>query len=439
MKIFIIALRNVNRQKKRSFLLGGAIAFGIMIVTLINGFAGSFMENVADNFSQLFAGHIFIEGVEKTEEGKSIALVRDETILLETVREEGIPVQYINKRSAFGGTVFFQGKSVQQQVVGISWDEEEFLKDRLHLVDGGFENMELKKGIILSQNVAAKLKVEINDTIDIRLRTVFGQLNVGDFVVAAISYDPGLFGSISAYANLEYVNELLTLAPWEYQTLGLFLDDIRLMDVEVQRLYQALGEKVELFERKETVEENPFMAMMRQGEEEEWEGIRYRLFTLNDFLKELEQIVITLNIASVVILLVLLVIIMVGITNTFRMIMYERIKEIGTMRALGMQQGGVKSIFLLEALFLSLGGAITGLFTAGIIMFGLSKIYWGLGTPLSLLMKNGYLTFSIQTGQALMYVIIVALFTLAAAYIPTRKAAKMKPVEALYNIGTFRR
>ena len=51
-----IALRNLNRQKKRSILLGGAIAFGIMIVTLINGFAGSLSPNLSQNFAHLLAG-----------------------------------------------------------------------------------------------------------------------------------------------------------------------------------------------------------------------------------------------------------------------------------------------------------------------------------------------------------------------------------------------
>ena len=48
-----IAFRNLNRQKKRSFLLGGAIAFGILIVTLVNMFTGGLMENVQDNFAYI--------------------------------------------------------------------------------------------------------------------------------------------------------------------------------------------------------------------------------------------------------------------------------------------------------------------------------------------------------------------------------------------------
>ena len=49
MTILRIAVRNLNRQKKRSFLLGGAIAFGVLVITLVNGFAGGFVTNIRHN------------------------------------------------------------------------------------------------------------------------------------------------------------------------------------------------------------------------------------------------------------------------------------------------------------------------------------------------------------------------------------------------------
>ena len=70
METIKLALRNLTRQKKRTFLLGGAVAFGIMIVTIINGFAGAFVQNVSENFANLEAGHIFVEGIEKSSSGR---------------------------------------------------------------------------------------------------------------------------------------------------------------------------------------------------------------------------------------------------------------------------------------------------------------------------------------------------------------------------------
>ena len=113
------------------------------------------------------------------------------------------------------------------------------------------------------------------------------------------------------------------------------------------------------------------------------------------------------------------------------MIMIERIKEIGTMRALGMQKGGVRNLFLLEAVLLSLGGALGGLILAGIAMFVLSRIFWGLDSPIFILLDNGYMTFRLVPLQVLLHFGIVSILTVVAALIPARKAAAMPPVDAL--------
>ena len=136
LKTVLIALRNLNRQKRRTFLLGGAIAFGITIVTLINGFAGSFVENVSENFSNILAGHIFVQGVEKTTDGKEQWRIADDDILLEIVAEQEMPVTFVSKRSEFTGALIFQGESIRQTVVGVDWDEERYLRERLVLLEG---------------------------------------------------------------------------------------------------------------------------------------------------------------------------------------------------------------------------------------------------------------------------------------------------------------
>lgn len=441
MKMILIALRNLNRQKRRTYLLGGAIAFGVAIVTLINGFAGSFVENVSENFSQLLAGHIFVAGRERLPDGRERRLIRDDAALTQPLDELDLPVVTYTRRSEFTGALIFQGESVRQSVVGADWDEEEFLRERLVLLEGSFENMlrtnleGRRNGIILTRDIADRLNAQVNDRVIVRMQTIDGQQNVGEFAVAAISYDPGLFGSLSAYADLDYVNELLVVPAGSYQTLGIFLEEIDQIEAAADRYYAALGGEVQLFERTNTEEgENPVAQLFADEDEEVWEGTRYRVYTLNDILSEVDQIVTLLNQAAFVILLVLFIIIMVGITNTFRMIMYERVREIGTMRALGMQRRRVLGSFLLEALFLALGGVVAGVVVAGGIMLVLSQIYLGLDSPIFILLKNGYFTFRLLPSQVAFNAFVVASLTILAAFIPSRKAALMKPVDALRSI-----
>ena len=439
MKLVLIALRNLKRQKRRTVLLGGAIAFGILIVTLINGFAGSFVTNVSENFSQLLAGHLFVSAVERTDDGRERRIVGDEQPILDALDASGIPVVTVTRRSDFSGSLAFQGNSVRQNVVGADWTREQFLRERLVLVDGSFENMlrtsadGRRNGVILTAEIARRLNVEIDDRVIVRLRTVDGQQNVGEFAVAAISFDPGLFGQLSAYADLDYVNELLVVPADSYQTIGVFIPDIQAIEQAAETLYAALAERADVFPRPSRTDdpENPVAALFDTGEDEEWTGTRYRLLTLNDILSEVQQIVRLLNGAALVILLVLFLIIMVGITNTFRMIMFERVKEIGTMRALGMQRPRVLLSFLLEAGFLAVGGIVVGLALAGIVMFFVSRIFMGLDSPIFILLKNGYFTFRLLPAQVALNAIVVTTLTVLAAYIPSRKAAQMRPVDAL--------
>ena len=428
-----IALRNLTRQKKRTILLAAAIAFGLYIITMINGFTGSFIENVSENFSDLMAGHIFIEGVEKSESGKTLSLVRNDDKLMAAIEETAVPWKYLTKRSDMNATLIFEGEDAQQQVTGADWDSEEYFKERIILKEGTFDDLQAEQqGIILSDKAAEKLNVEIGDRMLVKCRTFTGQQNVGEFVLSATMIDASLLGGSTAYANISYVNELLNLGRDEYMSLGIYLDDPDLIDDSADRLYENLLTKVSLFDRTAADDdENMIIAMLEQADEEEWDGLRFRLVTLNDIMKEVQQIVDVLNTAALIILLVLFGIIMVGVTNTFRMVLMERTREIGTMRAVGMQRGIVRKLFLYEAFLIAVIGVITGLVLAGVTMFILMQIYWGVDTPAFMLMKNGYMTFRISGWQVLFNFVIVSALTLLAAFFPSNKAAGLQPADAL--------
>lgn len=427
-----IAFRNLNRQKKRSFLLGGAIAFGLMIIIMLTAFTAGVVVNVRQNGSLLLAGHIFLIGMEKTESGMVTNVIRDDTFIRDTLKELDIEVKSIAKCSSFTGTLIFEDEYLQQKIDGIEPEKEENLKERLVLKEGTFDALSSDpRALIISEKVATQLNAAVGDNILVKLTTSTGQVNVGEFILKGISIDPGMMGFSGCYANLEYVNELLNIGRNESTLLGIFLNDFKKIDIEMDRLYTALSQKVNLFER--TSDKEGFASLRGGSIEGEWEGMKYQLLSINDLLSRLNQLSDILNIVGVVVLLILLLIIMVGITNTFRMIIHERIREIGTMRALGMQRNGVRNIFLFEAFFLSLGGAAAGFLAALIIMFCVSLIEFGMG-PLFIVMKNGHFYFNIIPAQVILYFALVAGMTLAAAFIPARKAARIDPAHALRTI-----
>jgi putative ABC transport system permease protein len=434
--IVSMALRNLNRQKKRTVLLGGAIAFGVMIITIIDAFAGAFMQNVSTNFADIAAGHIFVSGSEQTATGKSYAVIHDDTALVQVLKETAIPAEYVSKRSMAQGTLIFESKKTQVNVQGVDFGSERYLTDRLILSQGSFKAMSNPQGLILSEQTARKLNAQVGDSLILQLTTVTGQQNVGDLTLVATTPDNGLMSGFSAYANIAYINELLNLAPNEYQTMGIFLPSLSGMDRYADAYYKDLKTKVNVKERVKATDRpamgGPMAAMFGGGKtEEKWSGVRYSVTTLDDMLSSVKQIVNVLNSVSLGILIVLFLIIMVGILNTFRMTMFERIREIGTMRAIGMQRQQVRSLFILEALFLAFAGMVVGLIVAAIVMGILSLFNLGVNTPLFMILRKGHFTFRLPVWRGVMNVVIITALTLIAAALPARAAARLEPAQAL--------
>jgi putative ABC transport system permease protein len=434
-----IAFKNLNRQKKRSFLLGGAIAFGIMIVTVIDGFAGAFVDNLAGNMADLFAGHVFVEGVEKSPSKKAIEIIRDDHVINQALAASGIGMRLVQKRSGADATLVFEGKKANQSIMGADFAGESYLRKRLVLKEGEYEDLFEPRSLVLSEKVAKKIKAELGDKILVQMKTVAGQNNVGEFTLRGLTFDMGIFSNMLAYASREYLNELLALGPSEYQMYGVMLQDISKAEEARVALTAALKERAQVFELTGAtassgsgmMQQSRYMKLRNLAKKETWSGPKYRIFTINDMISQVEEIVKVLDTASLVILAVLFLIIMVGISNTFRMVMFERIREIGTMRALGMQRPAVKRLFLLESGFLAAGGTAAGMAAAGIAMLILSLFNFGTSTFFSLFMRNGHLTFSVGPGQAALNFAIVLFLTLLAAWFPARKASRLEPAEAL--------
>ncbi|MEU6993264.1 FtsX-like permease family protein [Streptomyces sp. NPDC046465] len=118
------------------------------------------------------------------------------------------------------------------------------------------------------------------------------------------------------------------------------------------------------------------------------------------------------------------------IINTFSMLVAQRTREIGLMRAIGSSRKQVNRSVLVEALLLGVFGSILGV-GAGIgLAVGLMKLMSGMGMELS----TGDLTVSWTTPVVGMVLGIVV--TVLAAYLPARRAGKVSPMAALRDAGT---
>ncbi|MFT2018447.1 ABC transporter permease [Streptomyces sp. 796.1] len=118
------------------------------------------------------------------------------------------------------------------------------------------------------------------------------------------------------------------------------------------------------------------------------------------------------------------------IVNTFSMLVAQRTREIGLMRAIGSSRRQVNRSVLFEALLLGIVGSILGVAGGIGLAIGLMKLMGTMGLNLD----TSELT--IKTATPVVGLVIGVLTTVVAAYIPARRAGKISPMAALRDAGT---
>jgi ABC-type lipoprotein release transport system permease subunit len=165
---------------------------------------------------------------------------------------------------------------------------------------------------------------------------------------------------------------------------------------------------------------------------ESWKGARLDVSTMFETASAIVDLQRGLNTVSIVAVLVLFFVILIGVVNTMRMSIRERTREIGTNRAIGMQRRDVRSVFVLEVVFLAVLAAAVGV----ALGFGLMALLHSLtielkDNPFSLFFVNKHLHF-VPTPLAIVgnFLVIVAI-ALLIAFFTARRAARLRAAEAL--------
>jgi len=117
--------------------------------------------------------------------------------------------------------------------------------------------------------------------------------------------------------------------------------------------------------------------------------------------------------------------------NVMIMAVYERIREIGTMAAIGTSPGKILSMFVLEGLSLGIGGAILGNIVgmAIIVVLNQLQITYDFGRQTGLVLRT-----TINPVDVLVLSVIVIIISVIASLNPAFKASRMEPIKALRHV-----
>jgi putative ABC transport system permease protein len=107
-----------------------------------------------------------------------------------------------------------------------------------------------------------------------------------------------------------------------------------------------------------------------------------------------------------------------GIVNTLVLTVFERTRELGMLRAIGMTRRQVRKMIRYESVITALIGAVLGIIL-GVVLAGL--LVW----------RVDFIDFALPTGQLVVFAIAAIIVGVLAAIFPARRAAKLNPLQAL--------
>ncbi len=401
-KLWIIAYRDLGRNRRRSILTLLAVAFGLALLINLHGLIGGVIESTLQNSIRLQTGHVQVRA--SSFDNQKLGLQwKDLLSEPEALAARAAALPGVKAAAAVlwaGGVLSTGNDSAGVQLYGIDPSSALYAPIREGLVAGEFLTAGDHDGIYVGQHLADSLGLGVGRPINLAVVDANGQASQATFTIR------GLFATGTPSYDDSAVFLPLAKAQAFTNTEGHASAVVILLDRQDDADTVAAALR------------GPGLSV-----------VTYR--DLNAVLMTTMQ----LAMAFYYILdLIVILIVAVLIANTLLMAVFERIREMGILAALGMRGRQIMLMFVLEAAMLGLAGIIIGfgLGSAGVAYLSRTGIYLGdMGTAASgiALGTSMYSHFDGATFTGLSVATLVVI--LVAALYPAWFAAHREPAEAL--------
>lgn len=409
--LFKIAIRNLLRYKRRTLLTASLITVGVVFVFVFISVSESFKNMMIGQITDSMLGHIqvhrkgyvaSIENLPLNLNLKSGAMTR-----LENVLSSQTEIEAYSPRIKFGGMFSNFVETANVRLNGIYPDRE--LKSVPLLASRVTEGKKtLDKGEIWIPSLLAKgMKVKVGDMIVVVATNKDGSVNGKQFIVGGVLESATGPGGRDGYIHIEDAAEVLRMEEIEISEVAVRLKDFNTLNTVNSRITGLLSNEL-------NKEAKPIF------EVHTWEK-----------LSPFYNIARMIDIMTFFIKLMLIAIVLISIMNVMIMAVYERIREIGTIAAIGTLPGKILHMFVIEGFCLGIVGAVIGN-AAGIMLIfiiNVSKITFNFGQQQGLMLQVNINPADILTISAT--VIIVSVI---ASLQPAFKASRMEPIKALRHV-----
>jgi putative ABC transport system permease protein len=406
MKLTKIAFRNISRNIRRSILSGSAIAVSAMSIVLLFALVGGMQVDMANNLKTYYTGEIRIRNAEfeKYERYNPLHL----SVALQSVSpvlEKNPAVETFAPRINFPASMYLGENNHAVMGAGVDFAKEAKSIDFSSIIKEGRLPEAGKNEMLMGSVLAKELNLSLGDKVTLLSTTATRGSNAITLQLVGIaSFPVAPLNASSLWAPLDRVQHFLKMEGAAQEILIRVSEDTneKAMALQIkQDIAAATGEELEV---------------------SAW--------------KDLNTLYGMLEIAKVVYYFIGAFFLFLGSTviiNTTMMVIFERMREIGTLSALGMKGSELTRLFFLEGLFISIIGAGVGVILGmaitqylGVAGLNFTDAMSGIDLEISSIL---YPSLSIAKAF-LIYIYAVAISSIAT-FIPSRRASKIQPVEAL--------
>ncbi len=412
--LLILSWKNLARHGKRTVITASAIAFGLGLFIFVDSMLAGAERDSERNLIWYETGSVRVYDEEKAEDWKRINLknlIEEPDSLVAALEDANISAA---KRTAFTGELivyqdpFPEDGSMQVRLMAVdSLRDPEVFPMADAIEDGGRWFISGEPGVILGSWLAEDIGAELGYPVTVVTRTRDGAFQTLDLEV---------IGMINT--GNPVINRATLLVDHDFADTYLQLNG-------------AAGQIDTAFPLTAGSEENAAEVRLALG------GLAagHSLMSWEDLGADYLALAASKQGGSKIVLSLVVLIALVGITNTMLMAMYERRRELGMMRAMGMKNWEIVASFTLEAGGIGVIGGVIGLAMGGLLTWFIVDVGIDFGMIIRQ-MDIGYRISAVFRGiwKADTFVLAFVssvVMAMAVSLIPTRQALKMKVTDCL--------
>jgi ABC-type lipoprotein release transport system permease subunit len=402
-QLWKIAYRDLTRNRRRSALTLVAVALGLALLVMLTGlYAGAIGDSIENNI-RLQTGHLQVRDDSYDEDKGSLAWED----LLENSEELAAQVRALDGVDAASPVLWASGivstreESVGVRVFGIDPLSDVHQTVRDGLVAGQFIQSDDRSGVVLGRRLAESMGLTVGDQVSLLVNTSNQQADEATFTIRGL-YHTGVlnYDATTVFLPLSKA-QAFTRTEGRASAVVALLDDRERAD----DIAGALGTST------------------------------FTILTWRDLNQVILQAVEMSMSITYLMYLIVLAVVAVVIANTLLMSVFERVREMGILAALGMKGRQILAMFMLEAGTLGLIGVILGVLLGSLGVLYLATVGLHIGEMASVATAEiayGEVIYGeFAPGATLGLSVAAMVIILLASLYPAWFAARLEPIDAL--------